>query len=139
MTITAAELDLARVLAEKFVRFLETNELPDGLLAPNVFADFTMPTWRMQADSPEGVVAMRVAGHPALGQVIRTRVEPTLNGFVIEFEERWHSGGQDWYSREMARADVSEDGITELSVYCTGDWDEARVAEHRAAVTLLRP
>lgn len=29
--------------------------------------------------------------------------------------------------------------ITELSGYCTGDWDEAAVARHAEAVTLLRP
>ena len=29
--------------------------------------------------------------------------------------------------------------ITELGIYCTGDWDEATVARHAEAVTLLRP
>ena len=41
--------------------------------------------------------------------------------------------------REMARADVEDGSISELSVYCTGDWDTERVAEHQAAVSLLRP
>jgi hypothetical protein len=59
--------------------------------------------------------------------------------FVIEMEERWQQDGQDRYCREMARADLRGDAICELSVYCTGDWDEARVAEHRAAVALQRP
>jgi hypothetical protein len=36
--------------------------------------------------------------------------------------------------------DVDEQGrITEFSVYCTGDWDEAAVADHVKAVTLIRP
>ena len=48
-------------------------------------------------------------------------------------------GGEQWYCRELIRADVSEQGITELAVYCTGDWDSARVAEHAAAVSLIRP
>jgi len=39
----------------------------------------------------------------------------------------------------MARADVEDGSISELSVYCTGDWDTERVAEHQAAVSLLRP
>jgi hypothetical protein len=139
MTATLTETDRVRVLADKFIEFLETNRLPEGLLARDFFADVTVPTWRLQADSAEGLLAIRLGGHPIRGEVIRRRVEPTLNGFIIEFEERWRDRGQDWYSREMIRADVSEEGITDLSVYCTGDWDEARVAEHRAAVTLLRP
>ena len=36
-------------------------------------------------------------------------------------------------------ADISDAGITQLSVYCTGDWDAERRAEHAAAVTLIRP
>jgi hypothetical protein len=27
----------------------------------------------------------------------------------------------------------------DLSIYCTGDWDEARQREHAAAVQLIRP
>jgi len=29
--------------------------------------------------------------------------------------------------------------IAEMSVYCTGDWDEARQFEHASAVKLIRP
>ena len=59
--------------------------------------------------------------------------------FVLEFEERWQQDGKDWYSRELARADVDNGAIACLSVYCTGDWDESRRAEHARAVQLLRP
>jgi hypothetical protein len=61
-----------------------------------------------------------------------TRVDPTDRGFVIEFEERWEDQGQRWYAREMIRADVVGATIVELSVYCTGDWDERRQALHGA-------
>ena len=39
----------------------------------------------------------------------------------------------------MIRADVEGDTIVEMSIYCTGDWDEAKQREHAAAVTLIRP
>jgi len=39
----------------------------------------------------------------------------------------------------MLRADVVDGAIAQLSVYCTGDWDEARQREHRVAVPLVRP
>ena len=58
-------------------------------------------------------------------------------GSPLEFEERWEHDGQRWYCREMIRADVAEAGIVEMSVYCTGDWDEATQREHAASVTLL--
>jgi hypothetical protein len=72
--------------------------------------------------------------------VASSRVDVTESGFVIEWTERWtDDGGMEWYCREMARADVAEGRITDLSVYCTGDWDTHRVEEHRRAVPLLRP
>ena len=47
--------------------------------------------------------------------------------------------GQQWYAREMMRIEVADGAIAQLTVYCTGDWDEARQAEHAGTVTLIRP
>ena len=125
------------VLTGKMIRFLETGDTPEGLFRPDVFLDLTMPTWRVQAASAEDLIAARKQGHP--GPVTRWRADPTPSGFAFEFEERWNSEGQQWYAREMMRIEVTEGAIAELTVYCTCDWDEARQAEHAAAVTLSRP
>ncbi|WP_198676488.1 hypothetical protein [Kribbella monticola] len=129
----------AATAVAKLIRFLETGVAPDGLFTPDVFIDLTLPQWRVQATTPDELVAIRLAGHPAPGQVRVTRVDPTDRGFTIEFEERWEQQGQQWYSREMIRADLTGAQISELSVYCTGDWDEAKQREHAAAVRLIRP
>jgi hypothetical protein len=131
--------DRIQPIAERFVRFLETGEAEEGLFTEDVFLDFTPPRWRVQTQGREANIALRRAGHPSRGTVPRWRCDPTPRGFVIEVEERWQQDGQDWYCREMMRADLRGDAICDLSVYCTGDWDAARVAEHRAAVTLARP
>jgi hypothetical protein len=83
--------------------------------------------------------ALRVGAHPGTGTVPRWRFDPIPTGFVLELEEAWDAEGEHWTCRGMFRADMSDAGITELSVYCTGDWDAARRAEHGAAVRLLRP
>lgn len=140
MTVSAApDTGRLRRLADDVVVFLETGTPPPSLFAPGVFLDFTMPTWRLQAEGVDGVVEARRAGHPCPGRVPRQRFDPTATGFVLEVEETWDQGGEHWYCRELIRADVSDQGITELAVYCTGDWDSARVAEHAAAVSLIRP
>jgi hypothetical protein len=126
-------------LAGKLIAFLETGAPPDGLFAPDVFCDFTLPHWRLQSEGIDGLVALRRAGHPGRSSVVSSRLDPTDRGFVLEFEERWTENGASWYSRELARADVAGDRISQLSVYCTGDWSTEREAEHRAAVELLRP
>lgn len=126
-------------VAALFVRFLETGVAPQGLFAPDVFCDLTLPHWRLQAEKPEGVSALRTQGHPWPGRLPRTRLDLTPTGFVLEVEEAWDQDGDPWCCRELMRADVVDGAISELSVYCTGDWDAARVAEHAAAVRLLRP
>ena len=130
---------LVRVLSEKLITFLETGTDPDGLFRPDIFLDLTMPTWRIQVAGAEELIAERKQGHPGPGTVTRWRADPTPTGFVFEFEERWDHEGQRWYAREMMRAEMAGSQIAELTVYCTGDWDQARQAEHAASLTLIRP
>jgi hypothetical protein len=137
-TVSAVGRADATTAVAKLIRFLETGVAADGLFAPDVFADLTLPQWRVQTTTAEGIIAERLAGHPDPGQVTVGRVEPTDRGFTIEFEERWDHEGQRWYAREMIRADVVGGTIVELAIYCTGDWDEARQREHAAAVQLVR-
>lgn len=131
--------DTARVLADQFIGYLESGVAPDGMFAPDVFLDFTMPLWRLQANSAADALAARAAGHPWPGRVPRSRFDRTDTGFVLEVEETWDADGDTWYCRELFRADVTDGAISQLTVYCTGDWDSARVAEHRASVPLIRP
>jgi hypothetical protein len=130
---------VARAAAGRLIAFLEDGTPPPGLFAADVFCDFTMPLWRLQACGVDGVVALRKHGHPSPGTVCRWRCDPTPTGFVLEFEEQWESESQRWYSRELARADLTGEAIRQLSVYCTGDWDEERRRRHAREVALLRP
>jgi hypothetical protein len=126
-------------VAARFIEYLESGAPPEGLFAPDLFCDFTSPRWRQQAVGLGPVLELRRRGHPSPGKVPRFRCDPTPTGFVLELEEQWTHGGQDWYCRELFRADVHGERITCLSVYCTGDWDAQRRAEHASAVQLLRP
>jgi hypothetical protein len=102
-------------LTGRLISFMETGKLPDGTFTADLFCDFTMPRWRLQAKGSDNVVALRLAGHPGPGRVPRTRLDATETGFVIEVE------------------------VCELSVYCTGDWDADLVARHAKTVHLIRP
>ena len=125
-------------LAQKMIVFLETGHPPDGLFDADVFCDFSLPRWRVQTRGLEEVVTLRKDGHPGPSTVTRSRVDPTPTGFVLEFEERWEDPAGQWYAGELLRADVGDDGIAELAVYCTGDWDRQRQDEHARSVQLLR-
>jgi hypothetical protein len=129
----------ASALAEKMIVFLETGALPGGLFRADMFGDFTLPHWRLQTEGLDEAVRLRRSEHSGPSVVTNWRADPTPNGFVLEFEERWEEGSREWYSREMMRADVVDGEIAELAVYCSGDWDEARQAAHAREVTLVRP
>ena len=135
----SAEEGTSRELAGKFIEFLESQAPPEGLFTPDVFCDFTSPQWRQQAQGIEDAVSIRKAGHPGPSRVPRSRFDATATGFVLEVEEEWDQDGEQWYCRELFRADVSNGSISQISVYCTGDWDTQRRADHAKAVQLLRP
>ena len=139
MTAPATGCDrVARRLADDLITFLETGRSPDGLWSPNVFCDFSMPVWRLQA---EGVVAaeqLRRQGHPGSSRVLRARFDPIPTGFVLEVEEQWDDADETWYCREFFRADIADGSISALSIYCTGDWDSAQVRRHAESTPLIR-
>jgi hypothetical protein len=135
-TYNRAEVDSA---VAGVVRWLETGEVADGLFAEDLFMDLTLPHWRVQVLGGDAVARSRAEFHPFPGKVRVERVDRTDRGFVMAFEERWHHEDQDWYCREQMRADVVGGALTDVAVYCTGDWDEAVQARHAAQVSLIRP
>ena len=90
------------------MEFLETGKAPEGLFADDVFCDFTLPHWRLQAVGIDGVLALRAAGHPGPSAVVRSRLDETSTGFVLEVEERWSDDADSWYRRELFRTDADE-------------------------------
>jgi hypothetical protein len=127
-------------VAARFVRWLETGADPGDIFAPDVFGDVTLPHWRVQADTAADLIAVRVSGHPRPGQVRIERLDPTPRGWTMQIEERWtDESGAPWYCREMFRADLTDGLISDLAIYCCGDWDEATVRRHAADVRMLRP
>ncbi len=132
------EPDEAR-LAETLVRWLETGDPPEDLFAADVFVDFTLPQWRLQSEGAAEAFALRAGSHPHPGDVAVRGLDRTSRGFLLEFEERWLAEGQEWYCREMVHCHVLGDRITTLSVYCTGDWDEAAQRRHAQQVHMSRP
>ncbi|WP_406835895.1 hypothetical protein ACICHK_05070 [Streptomyces sp. AHU1] len=129
----------AKELADLFVEFLRTNSAPEGLFTDDVFLDLSLPRWRLQTAGRDDLVALRRASHPALGTVPRHRVDVTGTGLVVEFEERWEDADGSWYCRELIRAEVRDGSMSEVSVYCTGDWSPEIQDAHRREVTLIRP
>jgi len=142
--MTTAELGTAlpahvRASVDRFVAFLETGAT-DGLFAADVFADISLPHWRVQVQGDEELAAAKNGFHPPAGRTRVEKVLPAEQGYALTVEERWEDDGGRWYCREAFLCELDDEGrISEFRAYCTGDWDEAAVARHAEAVTLLRP
>ncbi len=125
-------------LAQELVTWLETGVRPDGMFSDDVFADLSLPQWRVQALGADAAFRLREDSHPFAGEVRVEALDRTSRGFLIQFEERWQADGQRWYCRELIHCVVTDGWITELDVFCTGDWDEATLQRHSDQVRLLR-
>jgi hypothetical protein len=90
-------------LAEKFVDWLESGVRPIRLFDADVFADLSLPHWRVQATGPDELFAIREADHHGQGRVRVEHLDRTARGFLLQFEERWVANGQHWYARASAR------------------------------------
>jgi hypothetical protein len=126
-------------LAQALVTWLETGKRPEDLFAEDVFTDLTVPQWRLQAQGVEGSFRLREASHPQAGTVRVEALDRTSRGFLLQFEERWEAEGQEWYCRELIHCVVTDGWVSELAIYCTGDWDAALQRRHADQVRLLRP
>ena len=90
MTAAAPALGLEgglQDLADELVRWLETGVRPDGMFAADVFADLTVPQWRLQAEGADGAFHLREDNHPQLGKVRVEALDRTSRGFLVQFEE----------------------------------------------------
>jgi hypothetical protein len=126
-------------LAETLVRWLETGDRPDDLFAEGLFLDLSLPQWRLQEASADRAFGIREGEHPYPGRVRVEGLDQTARGFLLQFEERWEAEGQEWYCREMMHCVVADGRISELIVYCTGDWDAEVQRRHAGQVRLFRP
>jgi hypothetical protein len=125
-------------LAQALVTWLETGIRPADVFAPDVFADLTVPHWRLQAEGVEATVRLREEPHPYTGTVRVEALDRTSRGFLLQFEERWEADGQQWYCRELIHCVVADGWISEMAIYCTGDWDAATQERHTEQVRLIR-
>ena len=137
-TLPAVEGGMAD-LARELVTWLETGVRPDAMFADDVFVDLTVPHWRLQAEGGDGAFRTREDNHPQPGKVRVEALDRTSRGFLLQFEERWEAEGQRWYCRELIHCVVTDGWISELAIYCTGDWDEAVQRRHAEQVRLIRP
>jgi len=129
---------VAQGLSERLADVFRTAQASD-VLADDVFLDGNPPLWRFQLEGREAFDAWIKSFVPHGAATTVVRVIPTVTGFVTEFTGRRDEDGRDITDRKIILAEVRDGRITELTVYCSGDWDHDLRARHAAETRLLRP
>jgi ketosteroid isomerase-like protein len=128
----------AKKIAERFVRFCETNDL-GGVLAEDVFCDINVPEWRFQMQGADAAEAWFRSELPDGSRVPAWRADASESGVIVEVEQCYERDGQEFVSRNLHRFEVRDGRITEWTMYCTGEWSrETRERQAREA-PMLRP
>lgn len=130
--------EAAKKIAERFVRFVETNE-PDGVLADDVFTDINVPEWRFQLQGQEKVVEWLTGELPNGSRVSSWRSDPTGAGVIVEVEQRYEVNGAEILSRNLHRLEVREGRVTEWTMYCTGEWSPETQERQAREAPMIRP
>lgn len=125
-------------LADALVRVLENGEGAGELFAPDAFFDLNVPAWRFLVQHPEAFVDWWHEEVDRKGKVTVSRLARTTAGFVVETEIEFPHQGRDLIARQILLAEVVDGRISELVVFCTGDWDPETRARHVAEAPMIR-
>ena len=128
----------AQELSERLADVFRTADAGD-VLTDDVFLDGHPPLWRFQLRGRDTFAAWLQDYSPDGADVTVVRTIPTASGFVTELVGRHQEDGQEMTDRKIVLCEVRGNRISELTVYCSGDWDSQLRARHAAETRLIRP
>jgi len=128
----------AEWLCARFHDVFTTFEAGEEAFVPDVFCDLNMPEWRFQLQGRDAFAAQlaRINEGPSRVEVLRT--VPTTSGFVTEHVEHQDVDGEDRSARRLIVCEVVRGRIAEVTVYCTGEWNDELRARHAAEAPMIR-
>ena len=129
---------LAQELSERLADVFRTADA-GIVLADEVFLDGHPPLWRFQLQGRDALDAWIKGFMPGGADTTVVRTIPTVTGFITEFTGHHQDNGEEITDRKILLAEVRAGRITELTIYCSGDWDAELRARHAAETQLLRP
>jgi ketosteroid isomerase-like protein len=133
-TADAVAQDLSERLADVFRHVEDFDVLTD-----DVFLDGHPPQWRFQLAGRDVFAAWLKDYSPHGHDITVVRTIPTVSGFVTEFLGRHDEDGESITDRKIILCEVRDAKISELTIYCSGDWNSELRARHAAEAPILRP
>ena len=136
----AATIDrpTAALLAERLADVFRTAEVGD-VFTEDLFLDGHPPLWRFQLEGVDAFAGWLKGYSPDGVDTTVVSAVPTDAGFVTELTGRHEEDGVLMTDRKILLCQVRDGRISELTVYCSGDWDPELRARHAAETSLARP
>jgi hypothetical protein len=128
----------AQTLSERLANVFRTAEVGD-VFTEDLFLDGHPPLWRFQLEGKDAFAAWLKGYSPDGAEITVARTVPTATGFVTELLGRHEEGGELMTDRKILLCEVRAGRISEMTIYCSGDWDANLRARHAAETTLVRP
>jgi len=128
----------AQELSERLADVFRTADNFD-VLTEDVFLDGHPPQWRFQLEGRDAFAAWLQDYSPHGHDITVARTVPTTNGFVTELLGRHVEDGQEITDRKIVLCTVREGQVSEMTIYCSGDWDAELRARHAAEAPVIRP
>ena len=128
----------AQELSERLADVFRTAEV-GGVFTEDFFFDGHPPLWRFQLEGRDVFAAWLNGYSPDGTDITVVRAVPTVSGFVTEMVGEHLEDGAVMTDRKILLCEVRDGRISELTMYCSGDWDEELRTRHAAETTLLRP
>lgn len=128
----------AERLSEGVAAAFRTGRTGD-VFTEDLFLDGHPPYWRFQLQGIEAFAGW-LRGYVADGgEASVVRAIPTESGFVSELVGRHGSDGEEMTDRKIVLCEVRDGRVSEMTVYCSGDWDAELRARHAAEAPMIRP
>ena len=125
-------------LSERLADVFRTGDVGD-VFTDDLFLDGHPPLWRFQLEGKDAVAAWLKGYAPDGVETTVARSVPTVTGFVTELFGRHEQDGELFTDRKILLCEVRAGRISEMTIYCSGDWDAELRARHAAETTLVRP
>ena len=126
--------ELSEALAEAF----RTAEVGD-VFTDDVFLDGHPPFWRFQLSGIDTFAGWLRDYSACRPQVDVVRTIATESGFVTEHVSEHLEHGELLIGRKLLLCAVRDGRVSEMTVFCSGDWDAELRARHASEAPILRP
>jgi ketosteroid isomerase-like protein len=129
------EAPAAVAIAQRLATVLRTYAGVGEVFTPDVVFDINVPIWRFQVRGPDRFIAWLRGYAPHGYDITVTRTFPTGTGVVVEVEGEYDRHGHHLFFRNLYICEVTAGRISDVSFWCTGDWDEDTRAQYVAEMS----